>query len=399
MRCGIIFALLILFGSINAAGYDFAYAIVPGAIIFSVILVAIANMIGDALSMPAVKSWAQIELRELIVGGVLIAVVFTSLFLTNQGVEILTGQTNVISAAEKVTGATLGNITAAYRTDILISSRLTAMSGYSYRVSIPIWFFGFSYTNADWTGYSALLSAPSLAAQGLANSLYIYTTLNTLLKFFNSVVPFYILPLGFAFRMIPFTRKIGNTIIALAIGAYVMYPFSIILVGELHKSITYPNPVISSGDLATISLILPSGADWLKFMCQSTAFRTFMGLSEIGWWLVIGIPACIPALAGFIGCFMGLYQPITAVIYPLIAIVGQIAFSAFLAGGSLDAASNIDPEAVYRVVSANLKPINNLIVITYVDALVVAITTYVSTKGISAAIGGEADMMGLQRMV
>ena len=60
---------------------------------------------------------------------------------------------------------------------------------------------------------------------------------------------------------------------------------------------------------------------------------------------------------------------------------------------------DFDVGEIYDTLAPFLQEIGNLVVISYVDTILVALITIITVKGVSTALGGEYFMAGIQRLV
>lgn len=398
MRSGLtllIFLILFLLPSVISAQNLFQIAL-PATAIIVVTILAILYMAAKVLSLPQLDSWVRLEIREVVVAAILIVAVETIFFAEKNVTQILTGNEGYIDVARSHLDGILQIHKTAFNSMIMAGSKITALAGHSYNMPIPAWFFSFSYGITPSAGFSALLSPITVAAQGAANAMFIYKTMAVVLEFFNAVIPTVILPLGFILRIIPFSRQLGNTLIALAIGAFVMYPFSIIIVMTAHTlpGFAFPEPKLTSREIAQLSVKIPFP---MKEMCENEFARGFTLFNEVGWGITLATLFSIPCVVGYAACWSAWYPIIAYIYYPLVTTAFQVTMGYEIITGDKD--NQRDPGDLFDIVHGFLKDVNNLIVISYVDVLLVAIITVVGTKSISSAIGGESYLMGVQRLI
>lgn len=368
----------------------------PAIIVIVIMVLAIMWMIAEPLNLPQLKAWVKLEIRELIIAAILIGIIYSAFFAERTITKVLTGVDGYVGVARGTLNNLLQKHENVFKDIIILSSKMTSLSGYSFNYGVPIGIWAsFSFPKPTLTGASAILGPITFAAQAEANAILLYKAMVVFLDFFESTILSVILPLGFVLRVIPFSRQLGNTLIALSLGAIVLYPFSLILISKAHElpGFSLPAADLSDNDVESLEVTIPAP---LKQMCEASFARYFIGLNEIGWGLLIAIPVC--AGPQFAACFPPLFSAIANFWYPWIVNFGlQITMSNVLL--ITQAITEISANTIFTITNDFLMDVTNLIVISIIDVLVIAIITIIGTKSISAALGGEAYLIGIQRLV
>jgi len=397
MRVSLLLLSLFLLSSLSFAENGILQLVLPATVMIVVIVLAILWMISDTLNMPQMRAWVKIEIRELIVAAILLAVIYSAFFIQKSVVGLISGQgEGYIDVAKNSLNSILEIHKSAFNDLIIISSKITSLSGYGYNYPIPVWFFSFSYTRSSFAGASAILSPVTVAAQGEAGALFIYKSMSVFLTFFDSTIFSIILPLGFILRIIPFSRQLGTTVIALSLGAVVIYPFSLIIMKNAHSlpGFNLPHPQLSAESIDTLTVTIPAP---MKQFCELAFARYFIGFSELGWSLLICPIYAAACSVGYAACFSACWTMINTIIYPIVVLAFQIVMgSAILI---TDLATSKSPDTIFNIVNTFLRDVNNLVVLSYIDVIVVAIITIIGVKSISTALGGESYLVGIQRLV
>jgi hypothetical protein len=386
--------LLIILAAISSAGSQLLENIplaLPAVITTVVIMLSLGYMMGQTLNMPPVISWVKIELRELIVSLILFVIVFSLFSASTAFVTTLTGETNYQAAAK----VTINDMTAraidAYNQALKAYHAIWLNVGYNSNLAVGFYVM-VTTAGAPHSGYAPYLQFLGQATAALTNMIFLYGAMNAFLDFFIAIGP-KMLWLAFAFRIVPFTRSLGTTLIALTIGAYILFPMSLVLVDNFHKNvIDVPNPKLSPAVFSELEFTFPPGAD---FICGDFFTRILFGLfGEIGFSLPICIAVAIATLGvGFQPC----WEAMTRIVYPLIT---NVAIP--LTWGTILAVANFTTpsvEKIYDDFKEFLADVNGLVVVSYVDLIIVAIITVVGTRSISVALGGEYLLPGIQKMV
>ena len=364
--------------------------VVPGVAIVVVIFLALANMLAHSISNPQMEAWVKTEIRELFAACLLIGTI-VGLFIASQGIaKALTGQDSYVSAAQGILTSWLGPINGAYNDIILAANHLRIAATYSSGINIPIYWVSVNYQTGPLSGAAIFLTTLSLATQGLANGIFIIQGMDLLLAFLNIVVPKILLPISFCLRLVPFSRKLGNTLIAISIASIVFLPFSIIIADVMNDQVGMPQPALTDDDKSGLDSD-PAPVYTLSPICEFEVLRLIFSLTDFGF-------AAITAI--LCGPWYGVCYPIILnPIYPILSIVFQI-----LNGVTLiiwEAAQNPSNygEAAFNALKNFLPQVNNLMMLIYLDFVLIAILTMTAAKSLSSALGGEWYMAGIQRLI
>lgn len=392
----LMFALL-LFSQLLFAGdlLDNGVSILGATVLLMVITLASCNMIAAAFNMPGLEAWVKTEVREMIAGAILFAIVGVLVYAdVNPIAAALTvGATdNYKTSINSFVSSMQTKYTNAYYDVLGMSHYLTMSAGLATSLNIPIYYFGLTQSGTPAAGFGAFLVPVAHAAGALSNGMYIYALMKLLLDFFSAVsVP--ILPFAFAFRFIPFTRQLGNTLIALVIGANIIFPASIILIKDFHSMIDVPTPSITGDAWSEMDTQIP-GAGGLDFICGRTEMRMLMQLGELALDIIVCIPVALATLGtGWEPC----KQVIENIVWPIIQLILMIyidvvlLIAQFAAGG--------DPDVIFEAIFQFSTDTTGLVLVAYIDAIVVGTFTIVGTRSIASALGGEYFLGSISRLV
>ncbi|MFH1393444.1 MAG: hypothetical protein ABII71_02525 [Candidatus Micrarchaeota archaeon] len=407
LRGKLLIILLLICNAAFAQYIDFM-PVVPAVAIIVGILLGAVQMAATSLSNPRLMAWFKTELRELI-GGIFLIAIIMGVFITSNTVSIaLTGESDYMGVAintieNTLTDGSIG-VDRAYKDVIRAATKVKAGASYMPTLSIPLWVVTLAYTTSPYAGITPIISSLGMAAHALTNVIFIYEGLLLVLKFLAVVSPSILLPFSFCMRLIPFTRKIGNTLIAISIAAMVLLPFSIIMMGEINESvIDYPEASIGGRDMDNLD-----AKPWAMFIaepfCGSETMKTIFGLTDLGFAAVI----CLPILLTGVGAaaYPACLTLVQYTIYPLISNIFYIVHAVILAIWLIWAETGLDngmggdwAETVFNTVYPFLTQVNNLVLLLYIEFVLVSILTYTGAKSISTALGGEWYMAGIQRLV
>jgi len=396
--------------------------ILPAIILLVSALLGLVWAISNMFSNSQLKAWVKNEVKELIVSGLILIIVFSIIASSDMLAQIFTGQPDLENSALASIYSFRSSFISPLKNITTANHYLGLMSGYSYSFAVPAFYVTFSTIQSPFAGVSPLSSMVSRANSATVNGIFVYTGLIVLLKFFMSSAKFF-LPFALALRFIPFTRKIGGTLIALSIGALVIFPTAVLVDAELIH-----NPILTNiGDikLDTVPMKFELPVDLTDYCSTENAmsnlfkdivtFNIFgvtkdsipigLGLLKIGemvYATATCIPTCSAANIGYAACFIGCYADQSMVIYNYIITMYEVTVGAVFIG--VNVASNINGgdiaiKAIYEVLKPFLEGIIKLMVLSYVDILFVGIVTIVGTKGISGAFGGQVYLPMVERFL
>ncbi|MBN2477847.1 hypothetical protein JXB01_00990 [Candidatus Micrarchaeota archaeon] len=393
----------------NIFGISFA-TILPVTVLLVVLMLSLAWMASDAFSLPQLKGWVKIELRELIIGAVWIIIAYSLFFGQDTIVNLLTGDDNPSQTAINKIETHLDRFYGAYDETLKGSYYLGLLSGYGYFWPFSFYYGSYNHVSTPHMGVRPFQSTFSKGAQGLTQGIFIYKGLEALLKFLQAVIPSVALPFALALRILPFTRKAGSTLLALCIGGYMLLPMSTVFIFDIHDSIEIGEP--PEIPVSNLKLNIPLNLDEVCSTDVGDILETMinpfeavqpknligagMGILKMGElpfsMVVCAITSPFPPMA-YAACVF--YE--SNVIYNLIMSIYELTFSWNFV--LQDAFTDLDMGQIYGEIKPLFQYINNLLVLTYVDLLAVSIITYVGTKSISGAVGGEAFLSGLRRLI
>ena len=355
-----------------------------------IIILAVAYMLAQTINSQQISAWVKAEFREFIVAILLFIAVMAIVSGDTPLIALLTGTPDYTVAAQGVVDDMLGRATGAYL-DLADAYHVVGMrSGYSTNVMAG-YYVWVSVGGLPFSGYSSFMVFFSQAAGSLANIIFLYKGIETMLDFFLEIGD-KLIYLAFIFRFIPFTRQVGSTIIGFVLGAYVIFPFAVFMLEPAHAIIDMPSPDLSQSAISDMEFYIPSGA---SFICGEWYVRFLVGgFGEIGF----ALPPCLIIAAATMGAgWQPCWELMTKVVYPIIM---QILLP-ILWGLSIGLSTYIPPDigAHFDNMVPFFKAINHLVVVAYVDALLVVIITIAGVRSISVALGGEFLLPGVQRLV
>lgn len=276
------------------------------AIIVAFLLVALAYMIGMGFRYPLLEQWAKTEFWEAALSAMMLgAVIFLVWFLTD--ISYLLAGMDHFTAANNYLSSIMGSLLVSWGAFLRTSQLYGFLSSFSFMFFWPIPLFPAPPGAAG--AYLRIGTSLSLfggwgpVLQGVAAPLYmVYFGILAnmaqaiLLRFSQNNALTVFLPLGLLFRAFPLTRKIGGTVIALALALYFVFPLTLALnkpIFDMYNvqgaaSIIGNNPPPAPGG----SWDLPSGT--VKALTDGLA-RIFLWIVMIIFLLVLDIIITITA--------------------------------------------------------------------------------------------------------
>ncbi|MEM3706669.1 MAG: hypothetical protein QXS88_02730 [Candidatus Bilamarchaeaceae archaeon] len=385
-------------------------------LVITVILLALIKNFSGLINMPQLDAWIKNELREVIVTVILFVIIVSSFGALDLIVKAITNVDCTRDAALKAVDGMVERYDTAYQSLIKAMTRLRFISSYSSYASLGfILYTGMS--NAKYAGVYPLINSLSMAASGLTNGIFLYMAIEKLLNFFYVTMPM-LIPISFSLRAFPLTRSIGNTLIAICIGLVIFFPLSVILVAQLNNIVGVPTPEIPKNELSDLVggepgwlmkvgiAVATSGlgeakegglaSSLLSPVCKNMVTRFVFNVGEYPFGLVV----CLPFLIAIVTApFYPTCVEITAnIIYPALAALASLGLAALIM--VVDHFTlNFDPEKAFNIIYVFLRDVNILVVISYVNVLLIGLITISGIRSISATLGGELYLPGVEKLI
>jgi hypothetical protein len=315
----------------------------------------------------------------------------------------LTGNDDYVEASLDAIDGWISSYDTSFDYVIRAGTKVRAAATYSPYMNIAIYWFSISYSANPIGGIAIVLISLNMAAQGLANVTFIYEGLRLLVLYLKVTIPTAFLPLAFIIRLIPFTRKVGNTLIALALAGIVFLPFSILLVESMHNVMGdgFPSPRISNMPGLDAN---PWAMVVAEPLCESATIRTILSLTDPLFAIIVCLPLLLIPIAGP-GLFNACKPVLEYVVYPLLQVVFQIVMTVIMIAWFIAFAIQMAMPGggyagdVFDALYPFLMDVNNLVLMGYLDFVLIAIVTFAGARGLSSALGGEWYMAGVQRLI
>jgi len=268
-----------------------------------------------------------------------------------------------------------------------------------------------SFSLAPFTGLVLLSNAHTAIVESIGYLLTIVWAKEFILIFARDAVPILLLPLGLVLRAFPFFRKTGSSVIAISFALFFIYPFSILLSNYLIFDVYQPadfayTPVHASffgtekGHDKWKEDIDGAGEEGEHILEQFTspdvAEQAHTGTSECAGNIIVRMLCSVKnilkgvgsAIAGFVGTIVTIWRF-------MVGMTGDFFFSGF--NNPLMPAS-ASAGLYYFIIKevTTISPFVILVMFTTVIEIIITVTMY---RNISLLIGGEAEIVGLSKIV
>jgi hypothetical protein len=210
------------------------------ALLVSFGIIGIAFAIGIGFSYRELEEWAKRELYEIFISGIIVGVLiaFVSI-LFNISTNLAGGNPLDVarSCLTQMMFDTSSIFLAVFLYNMYISAISTLMIGFFIPIPIfPVMMIRIGSYVTPYAGFSALSVGIDTIFNLISIMLAALLAEQVLLDFIRVVMFKYILPLGVLMRTFSLTRVAGSTIIAVAIGSFIIYPLAIIYTTQLYNS-------------------------------------------------------------------------------------------------------------------------------------------------------------------
>jgi|GEM_PF-2450316 len=232
-------------------------------VLVAYLISALAFMIGIGFKYDQVTEWAKNEFWEATLSAFMVAIIFFLVAFVGDISTILTGGDHFAAAyayileaqAELIIGAINGILLIAPYS-ILSSSSFNPNPFFFYIAPVPYFavaLIRFPTSYSLFGGYGQVISSLSPFFYTIWTSLLSLSAINVFLLFVEKNMFSFFLPFGFICRAFPITRRIGGTMIAMALTLYFVYPLSLALCKPILDIYVAEQPS-TGGEIANIVL-------------------------------------------------------------------------------------------------------------------------------------------------
>ncbi len=391
----LIMALLLMSPAVFAMSpVDLTFA-VPGVATIVIIFLGMMSMMATATSDPRLEAWVKTEIREFAAALILVGIIVGFFILSNPIGAALGGGANYISSSLAVLDKWIGWYDNAFEYSVRAAAKIRVGATFAPYMSVPIWILSLNYSSSPLSGTAILLLPLNMIVSGLTNAIYITEGMRMLIIFMLITGPKILLPLSLCLRLIPFSRRLGNTMIAVSIAGMVLLPVSVLIADGLNSTIKIPSPRMDLNALDSN----PWPLMIFRPICSAIPLRAILSMTD----LIFSFIVCLP-IAWIPGAY-AVCQPIVQyIVYPILMLVFKLANAASLVGweakmSSLGGGTDAYATTLFNQVQPFLRDVNNLVLLGYLDFIIIGIITVTGARSLSSALGGEWYMAGIQRLI
>jgi len=205
------------------------------ALLVSFGIIAIAFAIGIGFHYRELEEWAKNEMYEIFISGLIVGTLITLINIVF-GISINLAGGNPLQVAHTNVTSMILETSSMFLTLLLYNIYIGALSTLKISFFIPIAILPpvvflvirIGSVIAPWAGLSTIVGGLDSVFSVMGAMVAALLVEQALLVFIQFAMLKYFLPLGILMRTFPITRVAGGTLIAIAIGAYIVYPLAII---------------------------------------------------------------------------------------------------------------------------------------------------------------------------
>lgn len=409
------------------------------AIFIGYALAAIAYMLSSVFHLPDLDAWAKAEVGEVTGTVFLVAIIILLLGFSDMIFSASVGGTPM-SVSSDFTKQISNNLMDAYLDGIRISMIVSLLSGappgygkpdtgsgkgenkkpppnietaeaaVKNGKSVDVFIFDFGIIIFSYYGYggAGLFLQHLTALQSLLlGAIVISNGLNMLLNIISELAIPVLMPLGVFMRCFSITRKMGSTMIAMAVGLYFFFPASIFISQKMYEAVT---PKVHKPDLNSI-MCQNAPAFCLQFIVggDPLSMLSFMNFPDLSW------GACLADWG--VGCVLyPLWVFLKLVWWAIMAIIGIIRFMSYVATALAPGGATLfgGPFAGFLTIyylNSQISVALTEVMLAYtpyvlINAVPVILMPFISLivvvtamRAISPAIGGEVQILGVSELI
>jgi len=342
--------------------------------------------------MGVLENWVKIELQELFTTAIILVLIGASFEAAVPVATALTGNPNYQSAAISYLDSSIIDMSNFFMSLTKANYLISKAAGFSYSGSLSGYIATPFISEAPKAGLSPLIIALSGALDNLGNTILLMDAQKMLLIFFLKTIPAWFFPLGVLLRLVPNTRKIGAAILSLSIGGFLIFPWALIIDGEIYK-------VLQPGFQGTVPgsphIVDPESAFGIQDIGEPPGIGVLCNKAMPAY-TIIGEYLWSVMLCSWLGPAAGACSAIVHIIYYTSVAGFQISFTSSLQ----NYASSFNTQAATsQLYGMALPGVTQRVVVAIALTLFSAIMTIILTRNISIALGGEGQLYGLSKII
>ncbi|MFA6036429.1 MAG: hypothetical protein WC759_05770, partial [Candidatus Micrarchaeia archaeon] len=279
------------------------------ALFTSFMLVSIGYILSKGFHLPKLEAWARSEYREVLISALIIAGLVFSIgiidMVNSQFSPAYSSEPSPVCQAAYAPGTTFytactyfehssDGMLDLYYTLLIADRYIAKLSSFYYNIAVPLWLATATVSQSPKGGVSILSTMIAVGLDTISTSVFLQMAQKVLLQFFFENSFRWLLPAGIILRTFGLSRKLGGTLIAIAIGTYVVFPLAAVFASHVYASIAI-NPII----------ILPTEPpDLQDTMICNPFVNHFMKLGSVAWWFIWFSGPCSAATYGWWACML-----------------------------------------------------------------------------------------------
>ncbi len=271
-----------------------------------------------------------------------------------------------------------------------------------------------SFSLAPFTGLTLLSNAHTVVVESIGYLVTVLWAKQFILIFARDCIPILLFPIGLVLRAIPFFRRTGSSIIAVCFAMYFVMPFAMILsnylVFDMFKpsDFTYtPSAASYFGTERTSSEVTDQVNEGRSGSNTNHMLDQFMAPSVVdeasndatddcaGNWIVKLICSVKNIVTGAISVVGGFLKTIWNIWRFMVGMTGDFFFTGF--NNPLMPASA--SAGLYHFIIQEVATISPFIILVMLTTMIEIVITVTAYRSISLLIGGEAELVGLTKVV
>jgi len=363
----------------------------PIVIAISIFVIAFGFMLSGILNNPQFDAKVKEEMRATITGILLLIAIVGILTSINAFIKTYTGYENAGALSASVLGKFENKTKLLFIEYSAVLTRIGEYAGLGYNIAVSVAVWQLNFGEAPFTGLGSVSSSLHGIGNVLSTFYFAIVSLKVLIPFAAWISSEWLLPVAFAFRLMPGTRKIGATLIALAISASLVLPAAVIVIGDLLDTAVqmphYNTMSAQNGNFMKGKIPDPFRISFIPPIVCSPAFQLFVQPTDEVYDIAICAPLSwlIPYNVcetwvdwGYSVAFVGM------------AVLQFISVLNFMPMDTL--AEVFDPLMNYFIPA--VAEVVVTLSIFFVSITLIVVSAY---RSISVALGGEFFMYGLSR--
>jgi hypothetical protein len=269
-----------------------------------------------------------------------------------------------------------------------------------------------SFSVAPFTGLVLLSNAHTTIVEAIGYMITIVWAKEFILLFSRDAVPILLLPLGVVLRAMPFFRRTGSSVIAVAFALYYIFPYAVLLsnylIFDIYQPADFAYTPVSSSFFGTErshdewNTMMEEGSETHaneilnQFTGEDVVEQAHTGTSECAGNFIVRMLCSLKNILVAAFRAVGSFFSTVATIWRfMVGMTGDFFYSGF--NNPLLPAS-ASAGLFYFIIKevAAISPFIILVILTTVIEIVITVTMY---RNISLLIGGEAEAIGITKLV